>query len=103
MFDMVLNTSLIDNNDYLDSSRDVARAAARSKIEIFKIIVNGFHPFTIIKKCSILDVAAVLDPPLSSSYETYYYKFSQQPLCKQYEANKSFFFSSEKNTSTNWI
>ena len=78
MFDMVLNTSLIKNNDYLDCPRDVSRAAARSKIEIFKIIVNGFHPAsTIITKCSILDVAAVLDRPLKSSYETYYYKFSQ--------------------------
>ena len=28
------------------------------------IIVNGFQPLTIITKCSILDVAAVLDPPL---------------------------------------
>ena len=28
------------------------------------IIVNGWKPLTIITKCSILDVAAVLDPPL---------------------------------------
>ena len=28
------------------------------------IIVSGFQPLTIITKCSILDVAAVLDPPL---------------------------------------
>ena len=28
------------------------------------IIVNGWKPFTIIKKTSILDNAAVLDPPL---------------------------------------
>ena len=30
------------------------------------IIVNGWKPLTIITKCSILDVAAVLDPPLLS-------------------------------------
>ena len=28
------------------------------------IIVNGFQPLTVIPKSSILDVAAVLDPPL---------------------------------------
>ena len=31
----------------------------------FVIIVNGFQPLTIITKCSILDVAEVLDPPLN--------------------------------------
>ena len=40
------------------------RAAATSKIERFVIIVNGWKPLTIITKHSILDVAAVLDPPL---------------------------------------
>ena len=30
----------------------------------FVIIVNDFEPLTIITKRSILDVAAVLDPPL---------------------------------------
>ena len=34
-------------------------------MECFVIIVNGFHPLTIIKKRSILDVVAVLDPPLN--------------------------------------
>ena len=32
------------------------------------IIVNGFQPLTIITKCSILDVAAVLDLRLVTSY-----------------------------------
>ena len=41
-----------------------SRAAATSKKEPFVITVNGFQPLTIITKCSILDVAAVLDPPL---------------------------------------
>ena len=35
-------------------------------MERFVILVNGFQSLTIITKCSILDVAAVLDPPLSS-------------------------------------
>ena len=33
-------------------------------MERFLIVVNGFQPLTIITKCSILDVAATLDPPL---------------------------------------
>ena len=36
-------------------------------MEYFAIIVNGFQPLTIITKRSILDVAAVLDPPLFKS------------------------------------
>ena len=38
--------------------------AATSKMEHFVIIVNGFQPLTIVTKSSILDIAAVLDPPL---------------------------------------
>ena len=41
-----------------------SRTAATSKMERLVIIVNGFQPLTIITKRSILDVAAVLDPPL---------------------------------------
>ena len=44
--------------------RGGSRTAAISKMELFVIIVNGFQPLTIITKSSILDVAAVLDPPL---------------------------------------
>ena len=33
-------------------------------MELFVIIVNGFQPLTVITKCSILDLAAVLDSPL---------------------------------------
>ena len=43
---------------------DGFRTAATSKMELFVIIANGFQPLTIITKCSILDGAAVLDPPL---------------------------------------
>ena len=44
-----------------------SRTAPTSKMELFVIIVNGFKPLTIITKCSILDIAAVLDPPLVSN------------------------------------
>ena len=43
-----------------------SRTAATSKMERFVIIVNGFQPLTINTKRFILDVAAVLDPPLTS-------------------------------------
>ena len=49
---------------YTTVPRGGSRTAATSKMELFVIIVNGFQPLTIITKCSILDVAAVLDPPL---------------------------------------
>ena len=45
-------------------TRGGSRTAATSKMEQFMIIVNGWQPLTIITKCSILDVAAALDPPL---------------------------------------
>ena len=48
--------------------RGGSRAAGTSKMECFVIIVNGFQPLTIITKHSILNVAAVLDPPLISEY-----------------------------------
>ena len=41
-----------------------SRTAATSKMEHFVIIVNGWKRLAIISKRSILDVAAVLDPPL---------------------------------------
>ena len=40
-----------------------SRTAATSKMEHFVIIVNGWKPLIITKR-SILDVAAVLDPPV---------------------------------------
>ena len=44
--------------------RGGSRTATAAKMERFVIIVNGWKPLTIITKCSILDVAAVLDQPL---------------------------------------
>ena len=48
-------------------NRGGSRTIARSKMERFVITVNGFLSLTIITKHSILDVAAVLDPPLIGS------------------------------------
>ena len=47
-----------------DKCRGGSRNAATSKMERFVTIVNSFQPLTIITMRSILDVAAVLDPPL---------------------------------------
>ena len=51
---------------FLNTSRGGSRAGATSKMERFVIIVNGFQPLTIITKRSILDVARVLEQPLTS-------------------------------------
>ena len=58
---------------YLDrmSCRGGSRTAAASKMERFVLIVNGWKPLTIIKKPSILDVAAALDPPLIEVFCTF--------------------------------
>ena len=60
----------------LVATRGESRAAATSQMKRFVIIVNGWKrfvikgngwkPVTIITKRSILDVAAVLDPPLAT-------------------------------------
>ena len=42
-----------------------SRTDATSKMARFEIIVNGWKPLNFIAKCSIVDVAAVLDPPLN--------------------------------------
>ena len=44
--------------------RGESRTAATSKMECFVIIVNDKKPLSIITKRSVLDVVAVLDPPL---------------------------------------
>ena len=47
-----------------------SRNAATSKMEHFVIIVNGSKTLTIITKSSILDAAAVQDPPLADIFRT---------------------------------
>ena len=54
----------IQNRKRVWKFRGGSRVATTSNMECFVIIVNGFQPLTIITKCSILDVAAALDPPL---------------------------------------
>ena len=44
--------------------RGGSKTAATSKMELFVMIANSSHPLTIITKNSILDIEAVLDPPL---------------------------------------
>ena len=50
---------------HYNSIRGGSRTTATSKVELFVIIVNGWKPLIIIPKSSTLDVAAVLNPPLS--------------------------------------
>ena len=59
-----LSMSELKTNVYIKELRGGSRAAATSKMECFVIIVNSWKPLTIITKHFILDVAAVLDPPL---------------------------------------
>ena len=63
------------------SQRGGSRTAATSKMELFVIIVNGFQPLTIMTKCSILDVATVLDLPLSQVLKSPYYSSFLVPKC----------------------
>ena len=60
MKDFMKNRSLLDTSFI----RGGSRTRATFKMVLLVIIVNGLHPLTIITKCSYLDVAAVLDPPL---------------------------------------
>ena len=60
--------SLKNKKKKLALTRGVSRTVATSKMERFVIIVNGFQLLTIITKRSILDVAAVLDPSLLTSF-----------------------------------
>ena len=50
--------------DKLGLPRGGSRTAAKSRMERFVIIVNGWKPLTIITKRSVLDLAAALEPLL---------------------------------------
>ena len=58
-------------------TRGGSRVAETSKMKHFVMIVNGFQPLAIIKKRSVLDVAAVLDLPLGGER---YYSYSDSTL-----------------------
>ena len=77
---IVLKTPFVEKK-YV--SRDGSRAAATSKMECFVIIVNGFQPITIIIKCSILDVAAVLDSPLAKEVYFRIESFSHRVISRK--------------------
>ena len=59
------NSELLTETGSMGSIRGGSRVAATIKTECFLIIVNDFQLLTIITNCSILDVAAALDPPVS--------------------------------------
>ena len=52
------------------TTRGGSRTAATSKMERFEIKVNDWKLLTIIRNRSILDVAPVLDPPLTTTVTT---------------------------------
>ena len=58
--------STYNNPNVKKATRGGSRTTTTSKMELFVTIVNGFQPLTVTIKCSILDVAAVLDPPLKT-------------------------------------
>ena len=55
------------------TTRGGSRAAASSKMECFVIVVNGFQALTIITKRYILNVAASLDPPLTTASNFFFF------------------------------
>ena len=57
----ICNAVIINATIDKDVTRGRSRASAISKMVSFVIIVNGFRLLTIIRKSSILDVAAALD------------------------------------------
>ena len=64
-----------------NDTRGGSRTAATSKMEHIMTIVCGWKPWTIIRKSSILDVAAVLDPPLNAVYlDAYVHNLTKEVL-----------------------
>ena len=59
-----------------------SRAAATSKMELFAITVIRLQLLTIITKYSILDFAAILDPPLRR-YQTIWKHFVKNDVIKE--------------------
>ena len=52
----------------IKSTRGGYRTATTSNVELFKIVLSSSKPLTIITKSFTLDVAGVLDPPLSTDF-----------------------------------
>ena len=69
-------------------------------MEHFVIIVNGWKPWTIITKSSILDVAAVLDPPLTRASNNW---LNGEPFSNlQRGSNVTFYFLSCNQLRISW-
>ena len=72
---------------FIASFRGRSRTPANSKMKFFMTGVNGFQPLTFVPKGSILDVAGVLNQPLTSNNEkkaflgifVTYFKVTKQP------------------------
>ena len=63
--------------------RGRSRTAAKTKMEPFVIIVNGWKPSTIITKRRILDVAAALYPPMGTIIVVFVIKLNKfQKSCE---------------------
>ena len=80
--------------------RGGSRTAGTSRMEHFVIIVNGWKPWTIITKSSILDVAAVLDPPLTRASNNW---LNGEPFSNlQRGSNVTFYFLSCNQLRISW-
>ena len=84
-----------------------SRTAATSKMEHFVVIVNAWKPLTIITNCSILDVAAALDPPLIPTPHLHIYHICCKVLTchlhfARYHAKDKVHYWNINSFSTNW-
>ena len=61
--------------------RGGSKTAGTSKMERFVITVSGWKPLTIITKRSILDDAAVLDPPLECIGVSFFFGIYRRIIC----------------------
>ena len=75
---------LLDLQKETTDTRGGSRTAVTSKMELFVIIVKDFQPLTIITKCSILDVAAVLDPPVDTTEISYSVRKTRSKKCSNF-------------------
>ena len=75
----IMSFTTIPSFEY--ACRGGSRTAATFKMEPFMITVNGFQPLIIITKCSILNVAVILDPPLRMHILHLVYTNSLTDLC----------------------
>ena len=51
-----------------DYRRSAPKDSATSEMELYMAIVNIFHPLTVVKETSILDVAGFLNAPFNNAF-----------------------------------